>query len=203
MSSRRDVRRDLPGRLTPGPEPQCYGGMAAETFEATSSTSDTSSTAKPLELEARILQAEAIIHRNVLWALGAGVLPLPLVDVVALTGVQVKLLKELSDLYGAPFKEGLAKKLVGALLIGIGGVGVGFALGASLMKSIPLVGTALGIISVPVTAGAFTHAVGRVFVMHFEAGGTLLDFDPKKMHAHFRREFEAAKEKVAQMQQSS
>ena len=41
--------------------------------------------------------------------------------------------------------------------------------------------------------GAFTLAIGRVFVMHFEAGGTLLDFDPdnwdRVMAVHLRAPF--------------
>ncbi|MCY1013666.1 DUF697 domain-containing protein [Nannocystis pusilla] len=149
--------------------------------------------------ETRLMQADAIIHRNVLWALGAGVVPIPIADVLAVSAVQVKQLKELSALYGIAFREDLAKKLVGSLLVGIGGVGVGAALGMSLAKLIPVVGTALGIVSVPVASGAFTHAIGRVFVMHFESGGTFLDFDPHRMRDHFRREFEGAKEKVAEL----
>ena len=57
--------------------------------------------------------------------------------------------------------------------------------------------TALGIISVPIIGGAFTHATGKVFVLHFEAGGTLLDFDPHKMRRYFKEEFERAKNTVA------
>ena len=145
----------------------------------------------------RQLEAEAVVHRNVLWAFGAGVLPIPMFDVVAITGVQVKLLKELSELYGIEFREGLAKKAVTSLLVGVGGVGLGGALGASLIKFVPIVGYALGAASVPVVAGALTHAVGRAFIMHFEAGGTLLDFDPKAMRAYFESEFTKAKQTVS------
>jgi hypothetical protein len=42
-------------------------------------------------------------------------------------------------------------------------------------------------------AGALTHAVGELFIMHFEAGGTLLTFEVEKMRAHFRREYEQAR----------
>jgi hypothetical protein len=35
--------------------------------------------------------------------------------------------------------------------------------------------------------------MGRVFSQHFEAGGTLLDFDADKLRSHFKTEFEAAK----------
>ena len=53
---------------------------------------------------ARIAMADAIVSRNVLWALGAGIVPIPLVDVVAVMGIEIKMLKELSDLYGVGFR---------------------------------------------------------------------------------------------------
>jgi hypothetical protein len=57
----------------------------------------------------------------------------------------------------------------------------------------------LGAVSVPIFAGAFTHALGRIFLMHFEAGGTILDFDPHTMHAYFRQEYEKAKGTVSRL----
>ena len=38
--------------------------------------------------------------------------------------------------------------------------------------------------------GASTYAVGRVFIQHFESGGTFLTLDPDKVKAHYRAEFE-------------
>lgn len=148
------------------------------------------------DLTVRLTKAQEITRRHVLWALGAGVVPFPIVDVVAVMAVHVKMLKEFSDLYGVEWKEGVAKKLLGNLLSSIGIVGLGSAIGGSLAKLIPAIGSTLGIISVPIVAGMSTHAVGRIFTLHFEAGGTLLDFDPQKMRAYFKQEFEKAKETV-------
>jgi uncharacterized protein (DUF697 family) len=161
------------------------------------------SAADPIEPATRLAQAGTIIHRNVLWALGAGAVPFPVADLVAIVAVQVKMLKEMSDLYGVAFREDLAKKLVASLIAGFGGIGVGIVLGGSLAKLLPALGTTFGVLAVPVAAGAFTHATGRVFVMHFESGGTLLDFDPTKVREHFRSEFEAAKAKVAELHRQS
>jgi hypothetical protein len=36
--------------------------------------------------------------------------------------------------------------------------------------------------------------------MHFESGGTLLDFDPRAMRGHFKQEFEKAKISVTRIQ---
>ena len=57
---------------------------------------------------------------------------------------------------------------------------------SSALKSLPLVGTLLGTVVSSFVASQTTRALGRVYVMHFEAGGTLLDFSPEKMRAYFR-----------------
>ena len=153
-----------------------------------------------LDPAARLEQANAITYRNVLWAVGVGLVPFPVADVLALAGVQMKLLKELSDLYGVKFSEGVAKKVLVSLISSIGSVGIGTMLAASFTKVIPAFGTTLGVLTVPVLTGAVTHAVGRVFTLHFEAGGTLFDFDPQAMRTYFRQEFDKAKETVTHLQ---
>jgi uncharacterized protein (DUF697 family) len=158
--------------------------------------------APPINQEERLANAQAVVRRNVFWALGAGVLPTPLLDVAAVTGVQLKQIKQLSDLYGLQFSSEIAKKIIYSLLGSVGVVGVGTRLGASFAKFIPALGTTLGMVSVPVLTGAFTHAMGQVLIMHFEAGGTLLNFDSTAMRNYFKQEFEKAKETVAQLRHS-
>ena len=148
---------------------------------------------------ARTARVEKIILKNVVWALGIGILPIPIVDIVAITGVQVKMLKEISDVYDLPFREGIVKKLVGSLLSGVGSVALGSMAAVSLAKLVPGIGSALGGLGVPVLAGAFTSATGKIFVLHFESGGTILDFDPHAVRSHFRAEFEKAKETVTRI----
>lgn len=147
----------------------------------------------------RSSRAQQVVQRNVYWAMGAGVLPLPAIDIVAITGVQLKMLRELSSIYERPFREGVAKKAVASLLTGIGGVSIGSVLGASLLKFIPVIGQSLGVVSVPIISGMLTHAVGRTFIMHFEAGGTVLDFDAKNMREYFKKEYGKAKDVVTEM----
>jgi len=169
----------------------------------TQQTTSEATEARPvLDPATRLTRAESIIHRNTLWALGAGVVPFPVADLLAIIAVQVKMLKEMSDVYDVPFKEDLVKKLVASLLSGLGGVSVGAILGGSLIKLIPVFGSVVGFVAIPVVASAFTHATGRVFDMHFESGGTFLDFDPGKVRDHFKSEFEAGKDRASQLQQA-
>jgi uncharacterized protein (DUF697 family) len=175
-------------------------GEATKVEQPEASTAGTSEV-RSNETRPHAVRAEALIRRNVLWALVAGVLPVPVVDLIAIEGVQLKMLKELADLYEVKFTHQIAKTLVGSLISSTWSVGVGATLGYGLVKFVPVVGTALGIISTPIVAGAATYALGKVFMMHFEAGGTFLDFDPIAMRSYFKSELETARETVAKMQQ--
>jgi uncharacterized protein (DUF697 family) len=138
-------------------------------------------------------EANRVIRQNVLWAAGGGVIPFPLLDMIAITVVNVKMLKELSVVYEVPFKEDQVKNIVASLLAGLGAPTLGMAMTVSLVKAVPVIGVLSAFVAVPGLAAAFTYAVGKVFVQHFASGGTFLDFDPKKVRAHFAREFEEGK----------
>jgi uncharacterized protein (DUF697 family) len=136
--------------------------------------------------------ASAIVRSYMGWSTGAGLLPLPGVDVLLIVGVQVKMLHDMAKVYGVPFRANMVRPLIVALLSG----GTSCALAppaASLMKTIPVVGTLAGILTLPALAAASCYATGRVFIQHFESGGTFLDFDPAKVRAHYQAQFDAAK----------
>jgi uncharacterized protein (DUF697 family) len=158
-----------------------------------SKVEETTQTARDRE---RVEQARAIVRPNVLWAMGAGVIPFPIVDVLGITAVQLKMLKQLGDHYNVPFIEHRAKSIIGALVGGLGTVGAASLTMMSVVKVLPFAGQTLGAVAVPIAGGAITHALGQVFIQHFESDGTFLDFDPVGMRDHFRREFETAKDKV-------
>ena len=149
--------------------------------------------------EVRLRHAEGIVRRNVYWSLGVGIIPVAVVDVLGILGIELKMIKELSDAYGVAFKENVAKGIVSSLALSIGSVGIAGVVGGSLVKLIPAVGQIVGVIGVSVVAAAFTQALGNVFIMHFESGGTLLNFKPDQMREFFRREFEKAKATVSQL----
>ena len=125
------------------------------------------------------------------WAAGAGVIPMPLVDLAAVTGVQIKMLRRLAKTYSVDYDESSGKALIGALIgallpakLGYGGVG-------SLLKAVPGVGTLLGIAVMPTFNYASTVAIGRVFQKHFVSGGTLLDFDADAVKSTVVNEYRA------------
>ena len=139
------------------------------------------------------LLATEITKKYALYSAGAGLIPIPFVDWAAITGVQVKMLADLGALYGVPFEADRVRPVVSALLGGYASQKLGYGIGGSLLKAVPVIGTALGVLSVPAFAGAITFAVGKVFIQHFASGGTFLDFDPDKVRAYFQSEVAKAR----------
>jgi uncharacterized protein (DUF697 family) len=139
------------------------------------------------------VEADNIIRKNLLWGAGAGILPIPLVDVIAITTVQIKLVKELADLYEVPFKEDILKSSTAALVAGLGAPTAAAIVTTSAFKFIPVFGPLLAVLSSPGLAVAVTYAVGKVFTQHFASGGTFLDFEPKKVREFFAHQFEEGK----------
>jgi uncharacterized protein (DUF697 family) len=121
-------------------------------------------------------QAEQSLKYYGKWAAAAGLIPVPVADLAAVTGIQLKMLADVSKIYGVPFKGDLGKSTLGALAgallpakLGYGGIG-------SLIKSVPIVGSIAGVATMPAFNYGATIAIGRVFAKHFASGGTLLDF---------------------------
>lgn len=130
-----------------------------------------------------------IIKNHVGFALGAALTPVPGVDLLAVSAVQLNMLRTIAKVYGVSFIDSLGKNIVSAV------VGSSAArLGASLIKAIPGVGTIIGELSMPALSGASTYALGRVVANHFDHGGTLEDLDLKKARKVYETEIENGKQ---------
>ena len=143
----------------------------------------------------RLVRARSLTKNYILASAGIGLVPLPLADLAGVMALQVKLVHGLAKVYEVPFKENITKSLLASLLSGASSV-IGVMGLSSLAKSIPVLGTLAGGGGVAVTAASVTFATGEVFTRHFESGGTLLDFDPHKMKALFKRELKNGKAAV-------
>jgi uncharacterized protein (DUF697 family) len=148
------------------------------------------SAASPPAADSRASQARGIVRQNFYWAVSLGLIPIPIVDFLALTGVQVKMLKQLSDLYEVPFFEDRAKTIIGSLIAGVGGLSLAGSIARGLFAFVPLVGQVVAVVGGSAVGGALTLAVGNLFAMHYESGGTLLNFDADKMRGYFQAELE-------------
>ncbi len=140
-------------------------------------------------------RAQEIVKQYVLYSLGAGLVPIPFLNIAAVTTVQVAMLKKLTSLYNVKFSDNTLKVLVTSLL-GSGGS----LLGSGLIRNLPFLGGFIGSLAIPVLSGAVTYLVGEIFIEHFEHGGTLEDFDLEKGKEIFKSKFDEAVEKVKEIQ---
>jgi uncharacterized protein (DUF697 family) len=151
------------------------------------------------ELKKPELNVTKIVDSSMLLAAGAGAIPLPIWDTVAIMAVQVKMLADLSAFYGVPFKENAGKAAVASL---IGGLAPGLLARGTFglfLKLLPGVGSVFGAIAQPAFAAALTYGMGKVFISHFESGGTLLTFNAKDFKSTLTDEVKAGMKKVTEL----
>jgi uncharacterized protein (DUF697 family) len=151
--------------------------------------------APPMTNERRDELASQVVERFSLWAGAAGLLPIPWVDVAAVAGVQLQMLRRLSELYGVPFSENRGKSLIAALAGSLVPASTATSMAVtfgSLVKTVPGIGTTVGTLTMAPVSAAATYIIGKVFIQHFASGGTLLDFNPPD----YREFIKAQKEKL-------
>jgi len=61
-------------------------------------------------------QADLIVKKYMNWSFVGGLIPIPLVDLAAVSGIQVKMLYDLAKLYDVQFKTQAAQSAVASLL---------------------------------------------------------------------------------------
>ena len=86
------------------------------------------------------IQANDIIRNHVLLAMGASMVPLPGADVVALSGIQMDLVRSLCNNYNVEFSQTQVKAAIGVLI----GTSVTKLAGQRLLKLIPGIGSVVG-----------------------------------------------------------
>src|SRR5712692_2142226 len=83
--------------------------------------------------------ASQLVDRLSLWSGAAGLIPVPLVDIAAVGGVQLHMLRRLSEIYGIPFSENRGKSILTSLAGAVIPASTATTTG-SLMKSLPGIG---------------------------------------------------------------
>jgi uncharacterized protein (DUF697 family) len=144
---------------------------------ADTSTESASADTTASDPEARRELASKLVDRFALWSGIAGLLPLPLIDVVAVGGLQLQMLRRISQIYDVSFSDNRGKALIaslaGSMIPATSGIGA-----ASMFKMVPIFGTLVSGLVMPVLSAGATYAIGKAFIQHFATGGTLLDFNP-------------------------
>ena len=133
------------------------------------------------------------------WSMGAGLIPVPFLDLAAVSGVQLKMLAEISKIYDIPFQKSSGKAVAGSLIGSVVPGAVSYGAFGSLCKTVPVVGVVAGTTTMVLFSGASAWALGKVFIQHFESGGTFLDFNPAEVKEYFKAQFEEGRRMASTM----
>src|SRR5262249_30353367 len=143
----------------------------------TSSSSETSDAIAASTPETREEMASKLVDRFALWSGVAGAMPRAPVVVSPCGRLQIQMVRRISQIYDVEFSENRGKTLIaslaGSLIPATSGVGA-----ASMLKTIPIIGTIAGGFVMPVLSAGATYAIGKAFIQHFATGGTPLRFHP-------------------------
>jgi uncharacterized protein (DUF697 family) len=112
--------------------------------------------------------ARRIVERHRNYAAVGGLVPLPAANIASVTAVNLRMVKQLSEVYGVPFQRDRTRSLIIALIAGAAPTGAGLAAASTLMWIVPG-GLIWGLGASAITAGALTRGIGMVFVDSFEA----------------------------------
>ena len=154
---------------------------------------------KTQKMRLQRLKADNIIKNNILLAMGAGLIPMPFVDMIAITSIELKMISELARAYEFrfPTKPASYKVLISLL----GGLGPVYFSGKfhTAFKTLPFVGSAITAGLLSLSGGASVYAVGWTFRKHFESGGTFLSSDNSILRKYFKAKYREGRTMITQL----
>jgi uncharacterized protein (DUF697 family) len=145
---------------------------------------------------------EKIIYDHVGFSMIAGAIPIPVLDLLAVSAIQLDMIRQLAKKYEIDFDDEIGKSLVSSILSSTIGTSLGRA-GASAVKAIPGIGTLLGIGSQVAVSGITTFAVGHLFYNHFSNNQPLKDFNFDTVKVAFDDLLKKGKEFVDDIQKKA
>lgn len=152
---------------------------------------------EPKGLNTLTEDVDQIVSNHVSISLAASLIPVPIIDFLGITAIQLNMLKRLSNAYGIPFSAHMGKNILGSLV----GGSLPPSLTVSLLKGIPFLGLAAGMITMSIMAAASTYAVGKIFIQHFASGGTFLSFDPEKVRGYYQEMYKEGEQVATEMKE--
>jgi len=142
--------------------------------------------------------AKKITKKHMYIAMGGSLIPVPLFDLIFISGTQLKMLSEHAALYNIPFSEKIVKSMVASIVGSYVPTAISYGIAGSFAKALP--GAYFStLVTLPALSGGLTYAIGNVFVKHFESGGTFLDFNTKDAKDYFKEQLEKGKNIASKM----
>lgn len=146
--------------------------------------------------DSRLDKAGEIIASATKWSAAAALVPVPYLDLAALAAVQGNMVVNLAQVYGESVTKQTVSGVISVLLGTLLPANLATATVGATAKFVPGFGTLVGVASLAAFGSAATYAIGKVFVRHFEHGGTVATFTPEAVKEDLKAEFAKAADKA-------
>lgn len=116
-----------------------------------------------------LAERDILAHTRAAAALGV----LPVVDLIAVTTLQARMLRRLADLRGVEWTADLAREFIALMGAGVAGGIVGHTVGRSVLKIIPVIGQSAGAAWSARSSAVSTYAIGKAadYFLTLQAAG--------------------------------
>jgi uncharacterized protein (DUF697 family)/predicted GTPase len=125
---------------------------------------DAFAAAQKVSVNYKLQRAHAVVGSFALTAGGAGAVPLPFSDALAIVPIQISMLAAISAVWGLPVSTTFIGTLVSGAITGSAGTIVGRAAAGALLKLMPGLGSAAGGVISAGVASTLTAAFGEAYI---------------------------------------
>ena len=139
-------------------------------------------------LENRQKRAAEIISKYANWSSAGGLIPVPYLDVLTVSGIQARMVMELALLHEVPFRPKLLKTATAAIAGGAAPHALSGVTASVVAKHVPGIGTIAGTIGMAGFSYVSTRILGQIFTRHFAAGEDLNEKHLASLRKDFQRE---------------
>ena len=140
----------------------------------------------------RLDAAGEIIASSSKWSMGAALIPIPILDMAAIGAIQANMIVDLACVYDQKITKQAVRGVISVLLGTLVPAGATQMVVGSSTKLLPGYGTIIGAVSLATFGSAATYSIGKVFVRHFEKGGTFGTFSVSAIQEDLKKEFKQA-----------
>ncbi len=128
----------------------------------------------------RLVRAKAIVVKHTLGSTGVGVLPFAIGSSLICGGIQIRMIRNLCRCYKVKFSKNAATAALTVTLGVVASVEAVNIAGKVAFMLLPGWARVLKMVASVAVANGTTYLIGRIFVYHFEMGGSLFDLDADK-----------------------
>lgn len=150
------------------------------------------------------LAAQKIVARWSRWSVAVSFIPTPFVDMAAISGVQVKMIYDLCQLYKVDFEHKAAMAIASGVAGGAATQTLAGVLAKQMVRFAPGIGPVFMFAIEPAISYVTSQAIGTAFISHFEADGRMHDFQPERVRQYIAAQIEKrrsrSKDKTVQAQ---